>query len=454
MNAPKENASQKETPATGHETAPAESSPRQTRSLLFAVLPLFVVVGLLLAGWLTRDSWQAPKSLDEIRRLADQRQWSAAEQQVRLYRATHPNDVQAMLLHALVLAAKEDFVQCATLLESVPADAAESARALLYAGQKWQQARRRRDAERAWLACLKATAGDEEVPLIQQECRRQLCGMFALERRRDDLWKMTDEMTRHALPKDRHEPLAMRTRFEFVMVDPQVSLGLLEPALENNPNDFVTRLAVGLYQLEAGNTEKARARIYQCVQDHRDDLLVWEAWLQLLYKTGDHFGLDQAIRDLPPATEESAECWKYRLIVAEQNNDQEGAQDAAGRALKIRPFDAELHHRLGQLLLRAGRKDEAQEHLNKNQELQKAQQELRDTFDIYRNEYPRATKERRGEIAFQIAEAYERLGRASEAAPWYRVVLSENPAHSQSIAALERIQDEAGTERTTPTGPN
>lgn len=448
------NAAPQETSMIGSKPNVGEPPPRQSRTALFAALALFVIVGVAATGWLAHDRWHAPKSLDEIRHLIDRRQWSEADVHLRRFLASHPDDVEAMLLHARVLAAKEDFAQCATLLERVPPDYAERARALLRAGQAWHEARRRRDAERVWLACLETTAGDEELPLIQQECRRQLCGMFALERRREDLWKMTDEMTRHALPRERHEPLAMRTRFELVMVEPQVSLSQLEPALENDPQDYVTRMAVGLYYLEAGNSEKARARIYQCVEAHREEPRVWEAWLQLLHKTGDHFGLEQAVRELPPATEQSAGCWKYRLIVAEQKEDLDGAQEAARRALNMRPFDAEIHHRLGQLLLRAGRKEEAQEHLNRNQELQRAQQDLRDAFDIYRKDYARATKDRRTEIAFRIAGAYERLGRPSEAAGWHRVVLSEDPAHPQSIGALERIQNGAGLERDTGAGPN
>jgi Tfp pilus assembly protein PilF len=261
-----------------------------------------------------------------------------------------------------------------------------------------------------------------------------------MERRRQALWDMTESMLQHSAPAQRYEPLAMRIRFEFEIVDPQIALAELEPAVAQDPNDLITLRAIGLYYLESGQTDKARARLYQCVQDDPSSVLAWEAWLRCLHETADTFGLQEAVRELPAATEKSAECWRLRAIAAERAGDLDTAIDAARRAIALRPTEAENHHRLGQYLMRHGQKDEGQAYLTRNTELQDAQQKLRDSYDGFRREFFVASTDQRGELAFGLAQCYEALGNASTAAAWYRVALSENPSHAQSISALERIQ--------------
>lgn len=438
---------QQDKPATSEtKTPPSGVSSPTSRAPVWAILTIFIIFGTSLAAWMTREQWMTPRSLDGLQRLAARKQWDKADRLIHRYLAAHPNDPEAMLLRGRMLAAQENFVECARQLESVPSDTIEYAQALLRAGEAWERAHRRRDAERVWKKCLAVSTGDLELPLMQQQCRRLLCRLYAVERRRDDLWAMTEEMLQRTAPQQRHEPLAMRTRFEFVMVDPQVALGELDLALEQNPTDSLTRRAAGLYELEAGNTEKARTHLYKCLQEDRDSLPAWESWLQCLYQTADIFGLEQAIRELPPSAESSAACWKYRAIVAERKEDMDGAIAAGRRAIERCPSEAEHYHRLGQFLLRAGSKEEGQSFLARNKELQDAQQKLRESFDAYRRDFTRGANDEKVDIAFRLGQGYDGLGRSTDAAAWYRFALSEDPAHAQSISALERIQSGMGNQ--------
>jgi tetratricopeptide (TPR) repeat protein len=401
--------------------------------------------------WLAQNRWSEPRSLLEIERLMNRQSWVEAESQLQRYRARHSKDPSAQMLLGRALAARKAYSDSARALEEISEEAPERALALLRAGQAWHEGRFRREAERAWKACLAMSVGDVDLPAVQQECRRQLCAAYALERRRDDLWDVTAKMTAHSQPRLWHEPFAMRARYEFEMVDPQVALGLLAPALENDAKDLPTRRAIGLYHLEAGNAEKARAQLIRCVQESPADLLSWEAWLQCLHKTGaGDLELQQALRALPPSADSSAECWKARQTVAERQDNLQLALEAAQHAVRLQPSEPEHCHRLGQILIRLGSKEEGQEQLARSQELQQARLQLRDLFDEYRRDYFELDPAPRAELVYQFGQAYEMLGRQGEAAGWYRVALSESPAHKLSLAALERLNVASGSDPNSP----
>jgi tetratricopeptide (TPR) repeat protein len=422
-----------ESPNTGASTG---NRPRQWPFLMALALLATVAITVVLA---TRKKWMAPATLDPIYLLLQRREWSQAERQLRRYLDVHPESPETLLLSGQILGAKGNYVECATRLEQMNPQVPQRVQALLFAGRAWLQAGRRREAERVWRECLAQSNSELETPVLQQQCRRMLCGIYAMERRRTELWALTAEMSQFGPPRLRHEPLAMRARFEFEMVDPQVALAELEPAIAQDPQDFEALRAAGLYHLEAGDSDKARAYIYRCVQENRESVPALEAWLQCLYQTADNFGLQQAVRELPNDADSSAEIWKFRAIAAERDDDMPQAIAAVRRAVAIRPFEAELHHRLGQYLLRTGEKEEGQAQLTRNTELQNSQQNLRDAYDAYRRDYAQATSEQRTNIVLRLAESYEALGHLATALAWYRVALSENPSHVQSMSAVERL---------------
>jgi tetratricopeptide (TPR) repeat protein len=331
-------------------------------------------------------------------------------------------------------------VECAKQLEAVPDDAAERREALLGAGLAWKAANHRRDAERVWLLGLELPRPELGPSDFEIQCLRQLCETYALERRRAELWSMTGRVIQLAEPRQKHEPLVMRARYLFEMVDPQVASSLLQPALDIDPKDLKTRLAVGLYHLEADQMKEARAQLFRCVQQAPDEPSVWEAWCSCLHKARDMFALERAVGQLPASADASAVCWKFRGLVAEQKGKLDEAVLALGRSVELEPSEPEFHHRLGQLLVRTGQTAPGQQHLTRNQELQNAREALREAMDEYRKSWTRDS-DRRPEIAYRFGSAYENLGQVEESKAWYRAALSEDPAHAESIAALERVQN-------------
>jgi tetratricopeptide (TPR) repeat protein len=439
------------------DSAAAGSPPAAASNRIGWPILLVGVIGaaaVVLVAWKLAKS-RVPQSLADIERLIDRGALPRAEQQARRYIERHASDSAGLLLLGRILGARESYSECAQVLLQVPVESPDRSMALLRAGQAWTMAHRVRDAEQAWRASIElGNDSSPQDPAIRQECRRQLCRLYALERRRDALWQMSWAMYADVPPRLKHEPLGMLARYDFELVDPLTAAPSLESAVDTDPTDFYSRRALGLYLLEAERTEQARAHLYRCVQDARENPVVWEAWLGCLYKTGDSFGLKKALDELPTSADSSTECWKYRGLLAEQQGDIPGAIAATKRCLQDRPWESEFHYRLGQLLRRVGDSKAAQDSIVRSQELQAAQSQLRDAFDNYKHDWAGETR-RRPELAMQLAAAYEQSGRLKDALAWLRIALAEDPGHLPSIAAIERIESlDRSVERPTPTpGP-
>ena len=412
-----------------------------------AAVGVLVVLLAGVLGWAGFVRLRVPRSLGEISQLLQRQEWVAAENSLRLYLRGHPDDPAALMLLGQCLGGRGALVQAAGVLETVPAGAAERRNALFGAGLAWKDANHRRDAERVWLECLELPRGELEPPDIERQCLLQLCEMYALERRRVELWSMTQRVYDMAEPRQKHQALVMRVRYPLEMVQPPLALGTLQPALDIDPTDLKTRRAIGLYHLEAGQMREARAQLYRYTQEAPDDPLIWEAWCACLHKDQDKFGLERAVAGLPASADALAQCWKFRAIVAQEKSDLEQAVAALERSVQIDPSDPELHHRLGQLLVRMGDSPRAQQHLTRNRELQEARDALRDAMEEYRTSWTRDPA-RRPELAYQFGLAHEKLGEVEDSKAWYRAALAEDPAHAHSIAALQRLQTAAVAEPT------
>lgn len=168
---------------------------------------------------------------------------------------------------------------------------------------------------------------------------------------------------------------------------------------------------------------------------------MWEAWLECLYQMANFAELEEAVRDLPAAADESADCWKFRAIAAEHREDWERAIEAAQRAVELDPYEPEHYYRLGNEFIRSGNKQEGQKYLTRSQQVAEAQKNLSDAFLEYQKHY-KPEQQPPASVSHQVGQAYEKLGNQEEAAAWYRAALAENPAHTPSITALMRLQTE------------
>ena len=149
--------------------------------------------------------------------------------------------------------------------------------------------------------------------------------------------------------------------------------------------------------------------------------------------------LEQAVRRLPSSTEASANCWKYRAVVASQRGEFDAAVAAIRRALELAPYQADLHHRATQILMRVGRSDEAQQHATRHRELQPALDDLNKAFKAYQQDWLDQPTQR-SRLAATFGQACERLGEREDAVGWYQIGLSEQPGDPACLAALERLR--------------
>jgi tetratricopeptide (TPR) repeat protein len=424
---------------------PADTHARGRSWLIRLWYGLGFSVAVVLSGaatWWVQEWWAGAATLEVIAPLIRQQKWGAAQTQLRRYLAKHPDSPSAIMMLGRTLAGQGKFEECAQLLESIPADTPVHGEALLRAGQAWRHLNRRREAERTWRKCIDELPYMPQILAHQQDCRRQLAGMYALERRRAEFWEITWEMYERGNPALLLEPLEMRLRYEFEMVDPAVAMAELQAGKDTDANDILTRRAIGIYYLEAGEAERARAELFLCIQALRNDWRVWDAWLLCLYKTGDYTGLQQAVEDLPPSADNAAEAWKFRSLVAEHGGKLDDAIAAAERAVQLNPSDPELWYRLSQLAIRSGDAETSQKYLARSQTIKEQLDKLREAHRAYVENWE-TQPQRRPEIAFDLGHAFEQLVKPQDAEGWYRVALRENPTHGPSANALRSLQTAA-----------
>jgi tetratricopeptide (TPR) repeat protein len=425
-------------------TCPTDAQARAPRRSWRATLigPCVVLGGGAVGGvaaW-ALWAWLEPPNPRAIQATLHQNQWEGGEKLARQYLQRRPNDPEAILLLGRALGGRQAYAECAAVLETVPADAPQRPGAMFRAGEAWSQDHWHRRAERAWRECLDARSSPApDLYAVQNACRWALAELYWLERREQALHTISREMYRRAEPRQRHAALAMRARYRLVTLDPTVALDRLKPALEQDSRDVLTRRAIGFYELEAGNFRAARTMLYRCLSEAGEEPLVWESWLECLDRSGGTLELEHAVRRLPSWTDASANCWKYRAVVAAQRGELDDAVAAIRRALELAPFQADLHHRATQFLMRVGQSDEAQQHATRYRELQAALDDLRVAFTAYQQEWlDQPTK--RPRLASTLGQACERLGEREDAVDWYQTGLSEHPGDPACLAALERLR--------------
>jgi tetratricopeptide (TPR) repeat protein len=418
--------------SVGREDAARKDKSKSRRAVANGVVFLATVAafGTL---WRVFDELRPLPALEEIERATSAGLWSEAESLSRRSLRRQPAEPELALVYGQALAQRGAFDSAARVFESVGSQGLAGCDALVRAGQAWVRVGARRRAERSWLACLECESVIGAA-LYQQECRRLLCGLYALERRRGDLWEMSRKMYHAALPAERHEVLAMRMRYEYELVQPSIALVELESALHHDPDDAFTRRAVVLYWLEMDRLDEAQRCLEETPGPQREDPRILDAVLELANRVGDQSRLSAIVKRRMQAngSKPPVELLKYASIVAESEGDFLTAAEHIRTALERNPDRADLNHRLGQLLMRLGEPTKARPILERAQRLHRIWESLRQAFEDYRTHW-QPSPERRIDIAHRFARLYEQLESWDEAKGWCRAALAENPAHATSI---------------------
>lgn len=434
-------------PATQEETTTRPASAEGTAAPVLKKVPVIGAIAglvvLIAAGTWYWYSRSAPPSPVEVERLLRKNDLEEAERLARALYESEPANPNYAFLLARVLAASDKLQEAATLLEGLELSGVARAEALLRAAQCWLRAHYRRKAEATFQKCLDVQADDViRLPAIHQSARRELAGIYATERRTADLRRITWVIYEESPPEQRASALASRIRYDFEMVDPRVAIASLEPAIQVDPSDVYSRRAIGFYYLELGDAARARPYLIRCIQDAPENPLMWETWLHCLVRVADTILAERYLEQIPPSTESSPLCWRYRAQLLDLLGRAEEAVAAARKAVELDPYDPENHYQLGQMLIRVGQRDEAESHVRRSQELQSILQQLRDTFERFRQEWPTLVEpQERCDLAIELARLCEQLGRVRDAYGWYTVALHEVPNHAVAIEARRKLED-------------
>jgi tetratricopeptide (TPR) repeat protein len=387
------------------------------------------------AGWLAWQWQRRTPDLATARVYVDGKAWEKAAPMLERIRAADPSNAEAARLLSFCYRHLQRFQDAASVLESIEGDDEETAAAVFFAGQALLEGERRREAERRWKSVLEreSTPGVEEW---KQECRRELCNLYAVERRRRDFLAASEEMFDFALPRDRHTPLQYRLRSLVNIVEPNAAIKKLEPAVAADPNDLFSKAAIALYLADLDKFDDAIARVQECRTKAPDELFFWEAYCLVLDRRGDVPGIAAAVGRTPAGAEQSAVAARMQSIAAEHRGDLDAAAAFLRKALALDPEPGH-RQRLGNVLMRQRQPDAAKREL----EIAKAQQpvlgEVKEFMQRYQAEAPEDLR-RFADWASEAASLVDKLERPDEARRWRIAALAADPNHRPSLAALER----------------
>jgi tetratricopeptide (TPR) repeat protein len=382
--------------------------------------------------------WNRPADLEEARLYLDPKLQLTykAEPILKRYLRQHPGDPEACLMLARCYASRDDHDAAVAALRQTAGDPDQRAEALFRAGQSYAAGKRKRDAQAVWQEALSLPPEAPGVAFWQAECRRELATVYAFQRRRADLWKLTDDMIAAAAPRERDVPLMIRAQYELSFILPDAALKELTPTLEIDPEDMQTKRAIARYETERDKLAEARRTLAECVAADPGDLTAFEDFCQALEKESDLQALKEALAKAPK-DEHSANLAHYRSLVAESvDDDLPRAIEQARLALRLRS-EPEFHHRLGQLLVRAKKEAEGKRHFALAQEIQQSLMKIREAIEDLKARYDPADK-RSATLAANMAAALERRERFEDALHWHRLAFSIDPTYAPSVAALER----------------
>jgi len=397
---------------------------------------LAVAAVLASAGWLGWEWAHRPPQLQTVRAYVEGKAWEKAAPMLERILDADPENAEASRLLVNCLVNLNRYDEAIPVLLRTPGDAADKADALYGSGVIHMLANMRRYAERDWKSVL---ALDESIPGVaewQQKARNKLCTLFAVERRRRDFLDVSEVMFDRSLPNERYVPLQFRMRSLVNIVEPNAAIRDLEPAVAADPEDLSSRAAIAWYLTDLDKFDEALARVQECRARAPTDLFLWETWCTILDRRGDVKGIVEALKVVPPGAEESAVLARMQSIAAEQQGDLAAAAQHLARAMELDP-DAGHHQRMGQLLMRWKKPDEAKREL----ELARIQKPVLGEVKDFMQRYQAGTPERISQFADWANEAamlMDKLERTDEGRRWRLAALAADPSHRPSLAALER----------------
>ena len=190
-----------------HTTAPALRRRPVMGIAAAAAAAIAISLGL---GWWYRREIRAVPSVTTIAGWMARQRYAEAEPALGEHLRRSPDDGEARIMLARLLAARGDARGCARELRRVPFWWPTKADALFREGQTYLRINRAREAEAAWLALVKQDTPHAPPSAIFQDVCLELLRLYAVEDRWEDaaplIWNAYDR----AVPSDRAPWLIIR----------------------------------------------------------------------------------------------------------------------------------------------------------------------------------------------------------------------------------------------------
>lgn len=400
-----------------------------------AIVAVGLVAGL---GWY---ALQSGRSLEPIIETLQAGKVEEAEQQLRAYLDASPDDARAAVLYAgavlvtLDRSEQKDPALAEDALNRVrrpqTLDRSLAARAKLAEGKLCDRLARFDEAEAAWKKALELDRTSEAGWLLLTLYEFQ----DRYRERRELAWKLyrtspgSDDKRRALVDLMRQD------------IHKQASAGTISrfrPVVESHPNERSSVLALGRALAREGQTKEGLELLDSAVGKWPKDLDAWDSLLTALESAGKVAEQAEALERFPDVEGAGPLRAKHDGWLAQEHGQWKSAVAAYKVASAFDPSDVSLGYRLGRALRMGGETAEADAVETRFRAYDTAKKELRALYES--NEKALRDGNPPADLARQVADLRERMGRRDEARAWHSFVLLAHPGDPTSLAALRRLE--------------
>jgi tetratricopeptide (TPR) repeat protein len=385
-----------------------------------AALGLAVAAGLAYVLW---SHYQEQGLKAGIQRAMVEKRWGDVEAGLERWLRDHPDDGNAWEMLGGVLFDQGRAREARMALRRVRDADPGWVNAQTVIGQIALQEHDLPEAER----CFRHAAGRDRRAI---EPRRQLLSLLVLERRpaeARDVLRQLFQLTR--------DPRYLADSILIAQSETQVRDRAPEiaAALRRTPGNPWLRRAWGLHLLAQGQPTEALPHLEAAASAFENDPLGRFALAECRIALG-IAGNDLTILGPPPDRGvEAAWWWVLRDRLAEAWGQDEDALESLRKAVLLDPRNAEAHYRLGQTLMRRGKREEAQAHLDRAFALGIQQDTLRDELRrLIREGFDVNSLVRLGRLC-------QEAGLLAEARDWFDLALQLDPRQRSLGLDLPRL---------------
>jgi len=400
-------------------------SRRYFRLSVLTVLTVVVCAAGCWSAW--RFLW-IPSAISRGRLALAEQDWQQAVVHLEKYLQQEPESSEAEMLLAQALAEQGFLHRSLESLRKV-SDAHElGAKARWHEASLWLQLGYTVRAENAAKRCL-------ELNQESLDARQLLSTIYRMQKRGVEAEETLWEIYASCVPSSRVLALAQLFEVHYSSPTDQQRLDQLKVFLQNDQDDWWSRLALGRLYTAAALEEKAKEQLTYCWKERPGHPAVRVAMTQFHLAFSEYRRAKRVLATWPEE-DKNVEYQRLTAVYAhEVQNDLDGAIAACQLVVAQVPDDWRLRHRLAVCLRTAGLTKQSEEQFHRANAVRDAlvdrhvEELLGQLGDVVSS----------AEVRFRFGRLYETVGRIREASCWYREVLALDSSHDEAKQRLAVI---------------